>query len=691
MKATEIITNCFKGTNPNYRSDIDGLRALACLAVVLYHAFPEHLKGGFIGVDIFFVISGFLISSILYKNLLNKDNPGSINIVDFYIRRVRRIFPALIAVLVTCLVLGWLVLFPDEYKLLGNHVFGGSTYISNFILFKESGSYFNVESNAKPLLHLWSLGVEEQFYIVFPLLLWIVYKLNIKFIIFLAVFTVLSFFLNKNGIKHGSQSYVFYMPWTRFWELSAGSILAYAVMFYKDRVGVYKERVENLLSKLFCKEQKETKRIINNVISIIGLALIVYGYVKITNGSKFPGKLALIPVCGALLIIAAGKEAVINKYILSSKPFVFFGLISYPLYLWHWPLLSFAYICEGEVPALWIRISAVGIAILLSVITFYFIEPPLRYGKAPKAKALTLLVFVVVLGIIGYSIKRGYIKCNNVLNTSQSYNYHSDMRPFDLCAKTYVGWKNDRQDHECALPLSKNEDYITLIGDSHAHHLYEGLKSVLNNSNNIALFPASGQIPFIDVYSFSLLNNLQNQKLYKKAWNNVLQDKNAKVIILAHRPSVSFLKGNMIDLANPKLNTPAEIYRDGARRTFKLLNEANKKVIVVLDNPDIPFSPNLCNRKMRLFLLSDNGNKCSFDRSYYDNNLAVKTYNRIVQEEAAAYDNIHFIDLSKYLCDNEYCYLSKENKNLYWDKDGHFNIDGSKYIARYIKAVLDKM
>ena len=269
MKATEIIKNSFKGTNPHYRSDIDGLRAVACLAVVFYHAFPEHLKGGFIGVDIFFVISGFLISSILYKNLFDKDNPGSVNIVDFYIRRVRRIFPALIAVLVTCLVLGYFALFPEEYKLLGKHIFGGSTYISNFILYNESGSYFNVESNAKPLLHLWSLGVEEQFYIVFPLLLWLVYKLNLKFIIFLTIFTVLSFFLNKNGINHGSQSYVFYMPWTRFWELSAGAVLAYAVMFYKDTVVVYKDRVENFLSKLFCREQKETKKIINNVISTL--------------------------------------------------------------------------------------------------------------------------------------------------------------------------------------------------------------------------------------------------------------------------------------------------------------------------------------------------------------------------------------------------------------------------------------
>ena len=139
------------------------------------------MVGGFVGVDIFFVISGYLISSILYRNLYDQNNPGHVNIVDFYIRRVRRIFPALIAVLVFLLAIGWVILLPDEYKRLGKHVLGGSTYISNFILYYESGDYFNVDSNLKPLLHLWSLGVEEQFYLIFPIFLWGLYKLKLNF------------------------------------------------------------------------------------------------------------------------------------------------------------------------------------------------------------------------------------------------------------------------------------------------------------------------------------------------------------------------------------------------------------------------------------------------------------------------------------------------------------------------------
>ncbi|MCI7784365.1 MAG: acyltransferase, partial [Succinivibrio sp.] len=177
---------------------------------MFFHAFPFYMKGGFVGVDIFFVISGYLISSILYRNLYNSDNPGHVNIVDFYIRRVRRIFPALIAVLVFLLAVGWVILLPDEYQRLGKHVLGGSTYISNFMLYYESGDYFNVESNLKPLLHLWSLGVEEQFYLIFPIFLWVLYKLKLSFIKSLTVFTAISFALNMYFILKGNGSYSFY-------------------------------------------------------------------------------------------------------------------------------------------------------------------------------------------------------------------------------------------------------------------------------------------------------------------------------------------------------------------------------------------------------------------------------------------------------------------------------------------------
>lgn len=245
------------GGKSNYRSDIDGLRAIACISVVLFHAFPSILRGGFVGVDIFFVISGFLISSILYRHLFNEKAPGKINIIDFYIRRVRRIFPALIAVLVTTLALGWFVLLPDEYQLLGKHTIGGATYINNLMLFKESGDYFNPSSNAKPLLHLWSLGIEEQFYLIFPLILWLIYKSKLNFVIVLSAFTLLSFFLNKNAVSHNHQTAAFYLPWCRFWELSAGAILSYMIDYHKDVLLRIKERLSTYLPNIIFRENKQ--------------------------------------------------------------------------------------------------------------------------------------------------------------------------------------------------------------------------------------------------------------------------------------------------------------------------------------------------------------------------------------------------------------------------------------------------
>lgn len=304
LKASIIIQDCFKGSTEKYRSDIDGLRALACLAVVIYHAFPESLRGGFTGVDIFFVISGFLISSILYRNLYNPNNPGRVNIVDFYVRRVKRILPALICVLLFVLTVGYFLLLPNEYQKIGKHVLGGSTYISNFILYFESGDYFNQDSNQKPLLHLWSLGVEEQFYLIFPLFLWLIYKLKLSLFKSLVVFASISFVINIYSVLTNHGSYAFYMPWARFWELSLGSILAYMAMFK-----------HNWDFKL----QQTSGRLINsNLLSIVGVLLIVIGYFVIKSSSKFPGFIALSPVVGSVCIIAAGPKAFINRYILSS-------------------------------------------------------------------------------------------------------------------------------------------------------------------------------------------------------------------------------------------------------------------------------------------------------------------------------------------------------------------------------------
>lgn len=208
-------------THPKYRSDIDGLRAIAVLLVVGFHAFPHWVKGGFIGVDIFFVISGFLISSIILGNL----ESNTFSFTEFYSRRIRRIFPALLVVLTTCFTIGWFVLFADEYKLFGKHMAAGAGFVSNLVFWDESG-YFDKAAETKPLLHLWSLGIEEQFYIAWPVLLWVAWRLHFNLLAMTLAVAAVSFFLNTKGIRTDAVA-TFYSPQTRIWELLTGSILAW--------------------------------------------------------------------------------------------------------------------------------------------------------------------------------------------------------------------------------------------------------------------------------------------------------------------------------------------------------------------------------------------------------------------------------------------------------------------------------
>lgn len=215
----------YYSSNPKYRPDIDGLRAIAVLSVVAFHFFPSSIKGGFTGVDVFFVISGYLISMIIFKNL----DKGTFNFKQFYSRRIQRILPALLLVLVASYVLGYFILLADEYKQLGKHIIGSASFISNFVLWNESG-YFEKVAETKPLLHLWSLAIEEQFYIFWPLTLWLAWKIKFNLFSTTILIAIISFYLNVKGIKHDAIA-TFFSPQTRIWELMSGSILAWMTLY----------------------------------------------------------------------------------------------------------------------------------------------------------------------------------------------------------------------------------------------------------------------------------------------------------------------------------------------------------------------------------------------------------------------------------------------------------------------------
>lgn len=703
------------GVKHGYRSDIDGLRAIACLAVVIFHAFPNYLKGGFVGVDIFFVISGFLISSILYRNLFNTDAPGRVNIVDFYIRRVRRIFPALLAVLITTLILGWFVLLPEEYKLLGKHTLGGATYINNFMLYKESGDYFNAASNAKPLLHLWSLGVEEQFYLIFPIILWLVYKTNLNFVLCLTVFTVISFALNRNGVNHNHQTVAFYLPWCRFWELSIGAILAYTVNYHKELVEKVKTLitdnvVADTISKFIFRNSNDDLRrnLINNLISIAGLVTIIYGIATINNDITFPGTKALIPVFGALMIIGAGKTAVINKYVLSNRAMVFLGLISYPLYLWHWPLLSLAYICEGQMPTALIRAGAVVIAVVLATFTYFVIEPPLRYGTHSKTKAVGLFITLLVVGYFGHIIenKNGFkdrFNNENYFETDiKEFNSYNDSG-YNKCLEKYPEWGQDGREgaNECVIHYNGSKGNIFLVGDSHAAQIEFGLWRLIKNTNELGItkFVNNSNTPYFDVLTthWPYYNDLilRRVPIRNKAIFDSFRESKNTIYILDHAPGGGFNENNVVGSGFQDLNgnmikysSRYELNKKAAEDTFEVYRKYNKKVLFILTNPRSPISPTSCHgRPFSLTTIKT----CKFKREYYDNDPVYYQYNKAIRDAAKNFSNVELFDFSDYMCDTQYCYLEKNGNVLYRPDKFHLNEFGSVWIAPYLYKKIESM
>lgn len=366
-----------------YRADIDGLRAVAVVGVLLFHAFPAILPGGFIGVDVFFVISGFLISRII----IGEFKTGTFTFRLFYERRIRRIFPALAVVLAACLIFGWLALMPFDFRRLGLHIAASAGFSENLQLWWESGDYFDTGAPTKPLLHLWSLGIEEQYYIVWPLLLIILRRHISRALWLIAAVALVSFAANILTVDQKATT-AFYLPHTRFWELMIGGILAYVHLYRPEML----------------RKMAPTR----NIQAITGVALLAAGLAFIDETRTFPGWWALLPTLGTALLILSGPTAWVNDRLLSQRAVVFVGLISYPLYLWHWPLLTFARILNvGEPPSLTIRIVLLGASIALAWLTYEFVEKKIRHrpksGRAAAGTrvALPLGGFMATVGALG--------------------------------------------------------------------------------------------------------------------------------------------------------------------------------------------------------------------------------------------------------------------------------------------------
>lgn len=461
---------------PAYRADIDGLRAIAVLLVIVFHAFPELLPGGFIGVDIFFVISGYLISSILF----NSFERGDFSYLEFYARRIKRLFPALILVLASCFVLGWFFLPPAEYKQLGKHIAAGSGFISNIVLWQESG-YFDADAGTKPLLHLWSLGVEEQFYLVWPLLLGLLARHRRNFLAIILIIGAASFAINLYTVSSNPPA-AFYSPLSRFWELMLGGGLAYAALQQRGPA---------------------PGPALANWHAPAGLAMIACAAFLMTERSATPGWWALLPTLGAFLIIRAGDGAWLNRRFLAGRWLTGIGLISYPLYLWHWPLLSFLRIYEGGMPSLQLRLIAVELSFLLAWLTYRAVEKPFRsHAGASQGRIALLGIGMLLVSALGLQAYLGDGASARTVRQNPEFAYdHEAGYRYHHC---FIDRTSDPSEFApyCSGSASaalQGKPLVLIWGDSHGASLYPGLQNLSTASGafRLAQYTTGGCPPLV--------------------------------------------------------------------------------------------------------------------------------------------------------------------------------------------------
>lgn len=473
---------------PKYRPDIDGLRAVAIVPVVAFHAFPAWVPGGFVGVDVFFVISGYLISLIILERLEH----GTFSFGDFYARRIRRIFPALVVVLLASLAWGWFRLFASDYALLGKHVAAGAGFVANLVLWAEAG-YFDTVSDTKPLLHLWSLGIEEQFYLLWPGLVYFTWTRRWSILAAIAGVLAVSFSINVVQVRTDEVA-TFYSPVTRLWELAMGGGLAYAVLQHANGRDTLR------VTRYWWSEGAARVR---DIASVVGFSCVLLAAAMFSADTSFPGWRAGLPTGGALLLIAAGQNALVNRRLLSMRWIVLIGLISYPLYLWHWPLLSFATLAGASTPE--IRLTLVALSVVAAWLTYAVIEHPIRFKWKGATPIAVLCVLMATCGIAGYVAFAAGGFTERPINRSDRAHfleYYEQLRSRGLreayrAECDFMDWDTEqtRDSIDADCTASGVNGTVFLWGDSHAQALSPGLRALMPDGIRLAQVTTSGCAP----------------------------------------------------------------------------------------------------------------------------------------------------------------------------------------------------
>lgn len=673
MKLAASVSALFRTTYPHgkYRPDIDGLRALAVLAVIAYHYFPTRLPGGFIGVDIFFVLSGYLITGILAHSF--EGHPFGYTLWHFYQHRIRRIFPAVAIMLTLLLIAGWLLLFPDEYEALAKHVVAGAGFAENLLLWHEAG-YFDASAIQKPLLHFWSLAVEEQFYIFWPFVLWFAIRRKWPLLNTIAVIIVISMVLNVWTVWKGDTTSAFYLPMMRTWELMAGAWLAIA-----HREGTLPDLPQWAVSQL----------------AWLGLLLIIVGFAVIRPTGPFPGFLAILPVLGCALIVHAGPQSVLNRVFLSWRPAVWIGLISYPLYLWHWALWSMMNKVLGPAEPMVTRNRKIGLiilSILLAWMTYQWVEKPIR-ARGKVAAVFALLVLMATIGVCGiavYELNGITVRPGTLVPINAASTYLKSIRfpsQEPKCHRSWLHGSKDWQTHwYCTLGDTSSSHWIAGIGDSHEMHLIPAINKYAK-SHGLRFISGSGNLCNVffgvtAIYPYDIANDAELCSIIRSGMYRMAMHDKPELIIIGGLWSQHVGFTRYPDDTIEKGGVSAFEY--GLIQTAKRYEAIGVKLLIIKDTPPQPNGiPLSVLRQLPSVVLRSTEQTDRILNVHATTPQQNAKYqavaNRAIDRVSKMFPNtVYTVDASQGLCRETHCLVAADGRFLYKDNT-HLSPAGARF------------
>lgn len=632
-----------------YRADIDGLRAVAVVPVILFHAGFQIFSGGYVGVDVFFVISGYLITTIFINELAD----GKFSIVNFYERRVRRIMPALLFVILCTIPFAWMWMLPAELSAFSDSIIHTLFFISN-VFFYDAQDYFAPAAELQPLLHTWSLAVEEQYYIFAPPLAAFFWRFGIAKFTLIAMATALASFILCLFFINTHPSFAFYMPFTRVWELQAGALCA-LLQFQKPQSG-------------------------NSYLSLLGLALIVIPILMLDASTPFPSHYTLAPVLGVVLVILYGGEKTPASRILAFKPFVAIGLISYSAYLWHQPLFAFARIRSIKEPSQTLMAVLAGFALLLAYLSWRFVEQSFRRRPTPflpdRRKLFGVFAaFVALVAGFGFFIidrdgleGRAIARENSEIE-SRLANHHKYYR---VCESNDVDGTNFRT--SCVHGNGKPR--LMLYGDSYAMHLFEALKE------------GDADIPVIMKTKASCAPIVGMVKIDSKRganWRQVCMDHNdyalkyieenahLEVVVMSSPFAAANSAMQMRDGSTVPKGNNLELLIEQILATVERFRKAGKRVVIVSPTPAPGGNIGDCVKKSVIYKFRED--YCDFDKT---KGIERRPGYKVI---SGIEDHVPVIRLEELLCSENVCDVFRNGTIMYRD-EGHLSKEGSVLLGK---------